>query len=226
MQLIHVLNRGVEGRDLFLDERDFLRFVHNLYVFNDTAAADANGGYHFKDMDVGRPYIERRRERLVDIHGWCLMRNHYHLLLSEVRENGLSLFIKKLNGGYAKYVNERYERQGALFAGKTKRVLVDRQEHYLYILHYIHLNPLDYLEGAAEWRVRSRGHITSARDAISYLSSYRWSSYLDYAGTKNFPSLLTRQMFESRPGEYASELREYVRDSVTLTSDIAALTLE
>ena len=228
MELLHVLNRGVEGRDLFLDSQDYARFVHNLYEFNDANPAD-NLARLFDSSgmrDFVNPSFRKVRERLVEIHGWVLMKNHYHLLLSELVEGGLSLFLRKLNIGYANYFNTRYERAGTLFAGRTKKILIERQAHFLYILHYIHLNPLDYLRGAELWRERNKGAIGSASEVLKYLETYRWSSYLDYAGTKNFPSILTKGLFEDRPGEYAAELRTYLRDAEGPDDDFAKLWLE
>lgn len=223
MELWHALNRGVDGRDLFLEDRDYVRFVHNLYVFNDNAPASPNSGYFFKSMDLRNPYFERPRERLVEIHGWCLMKNHYHLLLSELVENGISLFIRKLNVGYANYFNERNRRKGTLFQGRTKKILVENDAQFNYILHYIHLNPLDYFPGAEEWRVRSHAGIKNAKDALAHLDTYRWSSYLDYVGKKNFPSILTTSLFRDALGQYSGALREYLNDA---EADLAALRLE
>lgn len=185
-----------------------------MYEFNDALPADSNTGYRFKSTDIVSPYIEKRaQERLVDIHGWCLMKNHYHLLLSERIEGGLSLFLRKLNVGYAKSFNEKHGRVGTLFQGRTKKILIERDAHFLYILHYIHLNPLDYLTGAEEWRERSHAGIRSAKDALDHLNQYRWSSYLDYAGKKNFPSILTTSLFKDVLGDYPSSLREYLKDA-------------
>ena len=102
MELYHALNRGVDGRDLFLDDRDRARFVHNLYEFND-ATPITNLKHRFENMDLRNPYLKTERELLVEIHGWVLMKNHYHLLLSERVEGGMSLFLRKLNVGYANY---------------------------------------------------------------------------------------------------------------------------
>jgi len=215
MELWHVLNRGVEGRDLFLDTQDYARFVHNLYEFNDAAPAD-NLWRLFDSSgmrDFVNPSFRQARKLLVDIHGWVLMKNHYHLLLSERVEGGISLFLRKVNVGYANYFNERYERKGTLFQGRTKKILIEHQGHFLYILHYLHLNPLDYLQGAQEWRLRNKGGIQSVGEALNYLDTYRWSSYLDYTGKKNFPSLLTTSMFEDSLGDCSGSLREFLRDS-------------
>ena len=212
MELWHVLNRGVDGRDLFMDDRDRARFVHDLYEFND-APPISNSRYRFGNTGLRNPYFDKERELLVDIHGWVLMNNHYHLLLSERIENGMSLFLRKLNVGYANYFNERYQRKGTLFQGRTKKILVERESHFLYILHYIHLNPLDYFSGAEQWRIRSKSRIVHADKALDYLDSYRWSSYPDYVGKRNFPSILTTSLFKEAFGNYHDSLIVYLRDT-------------
>jgi len=209
MDLYHALNRGVDGRDLFTDSQDYARFVHDLYEFNDSAPAPA---YCRRSPNVGltKSYI---REKLVEIHGWVLMKNHYHLLLSEVAEDGIKKFLTKLNIGYAKYFNERHSRHGTLFQGRTKKIPITDHAHFLYVLHYVHLNPLDYLDGATEWRVRDTHTIRDAREALTYLGTYRWSSYLDYCGVKNFPSILSTGPFEDFSNNYLKTIGEYLQES-------------
>ncbi len=213
MELIHAFNRGADKRIIFMDERDRIRFVHDMYEFNDLRPAiNTAHGLH---IDVRRRYM-RKRERIVTIHGWCLMKNHYHLLLSEEVDGGITTFLRKLNGGYTKYINEKYRRQGVLFQGKTKRKLIDSESYFLHILHYIHLNPLDYLQDARHWR---KGSIARSDLALAYLDKYRWSSYRDYCGTKNFPSLIETDLFSDVYGDYRKKIRRYVQeiDQVAIT---------
>jgi len=228
MELWHALNHSIEGRDLFLDSQDYARFVHNLYEFNDTAPA--GNAYRLFDpsgmMDIRCPSLDKERELLVQIHGWTLMKDHFHLLLSELTEGGISLFLRKVNVGYAKYINERYERKGFVFRGRTKKIHIERQSHFLYVLHYLHLNPLDYLQSAENWRIRSKSSISDVNEALEYLTSYRWSSYLDYSGQKNFPSILTTSLFNGAFDDYHESLREYLRDSEFDGTDIQNLILE
>ncbi len=215
MDLWHVLNRGVEGRDLFIDTQDYARFVHNLYEFNDAALAD-NRWRLFDPSgtrDFVNPSFRQARELLVHIHGWTLMKDHYHLLLSECTAGGISLFLRKLNIGYANYFNARYGRKGTLFQGRTKKILIEREAHFLYILHYLHLNPLDYLPGAEKWRLRNKSGIRSTEETLKYLDTYRWSSYLDYTGKKNFPSILTTTLFKDALGDYHDSLTDYLCDA-------------
>ena len=207
MELYHILNRGIDGRKLFLDSRDYARFVHDLYEFNDTSPAPEFTRRDIHDANV------RYRKRLVEIHGWCLMKDHYHLLISELIEGGLIKFMMKVNVGYAKYYNERYERHGHLFQGKTKKILIEHEAHFLYILNYLHLNPLDYLTGAKKWRERDKGSIKNTEEALKYLNEYRWSSYLDYCGKKNFPSILSKNLFGNIFGNYREVVKDYLKDA-------------
>ncbi|HQT83006.1 MAG TPA: hypothetical protein PLW99_02570 [Candidatus Paceibacterota bacterium] len=225
MELYHVLNRGIDERRLFLDSQDYARFVHTLYEFNDTRPADnLHRLFNPKMKDLGGLSFQRPREKLVTIHGWVLMKNHYHLLISELVEGGLVRFMTKVNVGYAKYYNERYARHGHLFQGKTKKIRIEHDAHFLYILHYLHLNPLDYLTGATKWRERDKGSVKNIREALTYLNKYRWSSYLDYCGAKNFPSLITKDLFKDASGDYREAVRDYLRN--TDASSITTLAFE
>ncbi|MEK7114968.1 MAG: transposase [Patescibacteria group bacterium] len=147
---------------------------------------------------------------MVNIHAFCLMPNHYHLLLSENIENGIPRFMKKLNMGYALYFNEKYEREGALFQGRYKSAPIVNEAHFIHIPYYIHLNPLDLK--FPSWRARE---INNWRNVINYLNTYRWSSYLDYIGIKNFPSVTQRdflnEYFES-PKNYISSVANWLKN--------------
>ncbi len=224
MELYHVINRGVDGRKIFLDTQDYARFVHDLYEFND--AVPATEFLSTTTHDTSGRTTSRHRKRLVEIHGWELMKNHYHLLLSERVEGGITLFLRKLSG-YARYFNERYKRHGHLFQGRTKKIHIERQEHFLYILHYLHLNSLDYLPGAKKWRERDKGTIPEVSKILEYLQNYRWSSYPDYCGTHNFPSILTTSLFNKALGsDYASDLKEYLTDRTFIDEPLDLKSLE
>ena len=206
-----MLDRGVDKRLVFMDEEDHYRFIHDLYVFNDTSPMYANG-YFFQQesFDIGCQKIAKDRACLVDIHAFALMPNHYHLLLSPLVEDGIPKFMKKLNMGYSKYFNEKNKRTGALWQGKYKSISVVNDGHFLYIPFYIHFNPLDMF--APEWR---KGNIRNRPEAKEFLKNYRWSSHLDYLGIKNFPSVTNREMlldfFEGTAG-YAKTFKEELKN--------------
>ena len=191
MELFHVLNRGVDKRKIFLNDKDFLRFIHDLFVFNDIELSNGNF-FHFHsrinkgEIGVERP-IKKPRKLLVKIHAFCLMPNHYHLLLSPVVDRGIPLFMHKLDMGYSRYFNEKNKRRGTLFQGRYKSVPIVKEEHFTHLPYYIHCNPLDIR--MREWRGRK---IKSSKEALKFLNSYRWSSHLDYLGKPNFPSVTQR----------------------------------
>ena len=222
--IVHTLSRGVDKRDIFLDDQDRFRFVHDLFEFNDQERADHNFyifNKHKSSVDIASRQVRRKpRKLLVNILAFCLMKNHYHLLLSPRVENGVSRFMKKLNMGYAKYFNTRYKRVGTLFQSRYKSVLITNDPHLLHIPYYIHFNPLDL--SMPGWRKRE---ITNYKEALRFLENYRWSSHLDYLGKDNFPSVTNRKFltdFLGEPKEYKKSLSMWLRDIDTeAVSDFA-----
>src|SRR3989338_619628 len=214
MAIFHVLSRGVDKRKIFLDERDYYRFIHDLFEFNDKEPVNTTFHLFKKQYNVvRRRYIgkeeKKPRKLLVKILAFCLMPNHYHLLLEPLVENGIPLFTKKLNGGYSRYFNERYKRTGPLFSGKYKRILISDEAHFIHIPYYIHLNPLDLIMPL--WRNRE---IADYGKAMKFLKSYRWSSHLDYFGKKNFPSVTQREFllkFFGGHNEYKNSVKDWLQ---------------
>jgi len=200
MEMYHVLNRGVDKKNIVKTDDDRMRFVRGLYVFN-----DRNPSPHpTSQRNVRRTQLQPR-DLLVRLHAWCLMDNHYHLLLSPIDDDlaNLSLFMKKLNMGYARFYNEKYQRSGYLWQGKYKKIHITNSAHELYIPYYIHLNPLD--KKHINWR---QGAITQSQLIPDYLKSYRWSSYQDYNGITNFPSIITKEYLDPVLGSSQQQLAE------------------
>lgn len=222
----HIYNRGVEKRKVFMDKDDYFRFVHDLFEFNDKASA--NNLYYYrlpflKSYEVRPHKIWRgKREVLVEIIAYCLMPNHFHLFLREKVDGGIVAFMQKLGTGYTMYFNQKYRRVGGLFQGTFRAALVEQQAHFLYLPHYIHLNPLDLT--SYSWRHKG---IAGAKQALKFLESYRWSSYPDHIGKKNFPSVISRNLFKKlfgTPREYRQSLREWI--GAMDLNDLAQITLE
>jgi REP element-mobilizing transposase RayT len=170
----HVYNRGVDKRQIFMDDGDRFRFLFGLYEFNDVAPA-LNFGWKITRNTEKWP--ERDRLQLVDILAFVLMGNHFHLLLRQARENGVSDFMKKLGVGYAKYFNVRHSRTGALFQGRFQYRPVE-DDSYLFKLHeYIHLNPAEILKPSQK------------------LTAYAWSSLPYYQlGRQDFAKILNTNL--------------------------------
>ncbi len=113
-QFYHVFNRGVEKRKIFLDEKDYLRFIHDLYELNNVGAV-LNVNFRFQKYGGPASIEDKPRERLVDIVSFCLMPNHFHFILKQVSDNGIARFMQKIGTAYAMYFNQKYKRSGVLF---------------------------------------------------------------------------------------------------------------
>jgi len=191
-EFLHIINRGVDKRIVFQDSQDYARFIQNMYLFNRTSDPIRNITRSNKNKNVQHPMLNINDEYkldkkvpLVKIHAWCLMPNHYHLLVTPLEEGNLALFMKRLNMGYSKYFNEKNKRVGALWQGKYKKIHIKTNSHFLYIPHYIHANPMDM--SYPEWREQN---IKNKKAAWDKLLDYKWSSLRDYVGIKNFPSII------------------------------------
>jgi putative transposase len=223
-QIYHIYNRGVEKRKIFLDKQDHLRFIHNLFEFNDEAAAE-NLFFYFNraTSEVEPQYLkpERKpRKLLVEILIFTLMPNHFHLLLKQRKENGIVKFMQKLGTGYTMYFNKKYERVGGLFQGRFKAVLIKDEPHFIHLPFYIHTNPIDLFH--------YRGS-TSIVGVMKSLENYRWSSFPDYLGKKNFPSVTSRKLFlEFFRGEkeYRKTTEEWLAEKEENIEKIKGVTID
>lgn len=202
-EIYHIYNRGVEKREIFHDETDYFRFLHNLYEFNDANPA-LNVNYYFNTDPKSVPDF-KKREILVEILIFTLMPNHFHIILKQKKKDGIKTFMHKLGTGYAMYFNNKYKRSGILFQGRFKSKIVDRESYYIQLPFYIHSNPLKLNYGGPA--------------SIDFLEKYRWSSFLDYIGRKNFPSITSRKMILDYFGgeqEYKKAFEKWMKTGITM----------
>jgi putative transposase len=196
----HVYNRGVAKCSICEGEPDYWRFLQGLCLFNDVKSTNRilwelerqRGGLNLR---VLRDYVvspAHEREKLVRILAYCIMDNHYHLLVEEVREGGITQFMHKLGTGYVNFFNEKYNRVGPLFQGNFKNVLVDDDLQLQYLLVYINvLNPANFVE--PNWKEE---RISDIEKVLRYAKEYPWSSHQDYLGLRN-SIILEKGIFEN-----------------------------
>ena len=196
-----------------MEDADYIRFIHDMFEFNDTKAVVKIYEVKTGNSEVPLPNIRQKqepRELLVDILAFCLMPNHFHLMLRQRVDGGVTKFMRKLGTGYTNYFNQKYARVGALFQGVYKMTHINRESHFIYLPFYIHLNPLDMVE--PKWR---EGEIMDFNKTVNFLESYRWSSYMDYIGKKNFPSVTQREFlmkFFGGSKQYGEDTLKWLRD--------------
>ena len=136
-------------------------------------------------------FNEDRTDTLVDIGAWCLMPNHFHLLIREKTESGISTFMKKLLTSYSMYFNKKYHRTGSLFEGPFKAKHLDYDQYLKYQFTYIHLNPIGIVDSG--WKEK---RIEDKKKAKTFLDNYKYSSYSDYGGGKRLErNILNKEAF-------------------------------
>lgn len=176
----HIYNRGNSEQKIFHDKEDYLRFISLLYVSNSSQSFnlyDLNRDTKFNVYEIERINL------LVDIGAYCLMPNHFHILITERIEGGISKFMQKLSTAYSMYYNKKYKRTGGLFEGKFKSQHADTDRHLKYLFSYIHLNPIKLIQ--KDWKEKG---IKNKKEAVDYLNEYTYSSYLDFAGEERTQS--------------------------------------
>ena len=175
-EFYHIYNRGTEKIKTFRTEINYRRFIALLYLANSslpvpTIFRDTRGRTSWDLFNF------RREETLVDICAYCLMPNHFHLIVKEKEDGGLSKFMQKLITAYTMYFNTLHNRNGALFQGKFKATHVDNDKYLSYLIAYLHLNPVKLID--SKWK---KNGIRNKRKTEQFLNHYSYSSFIDYCG--------------------------------------------
>ncbi len=204
-EIYHLYNRGIDKRVIFKSKKDYERFMMLLYIANSNLEKpfrldDLLNKQHKKFDEV---LVLERGQLLVSIGVWCLMTNHFHIVVKQEIDGGITKFMKKLGTAYSMFFNIKYQRKGALFGGLFKSKLIGIDENYLrQLFGYIHINPLEIK--FPDWEDMVNKPSFNMRE---FLQSYQYSSYIDYIGeerveknilnSKNFPDYFqTKQSFK------------------------------
>lgn len=207
----HVYNRGNRKQNIFIDEKDMWRFLQGLRFFNDSHSSanilrQITSKKATKVVEVGLQQFQQQpesvfrtgwpkdwpeRNPLVKILCYCLMPNHFHLLLQEIREGGISKFMQKLGGGYTKYSNLKHKEVGRVFQGGYKCRTVKENQFYLeYLSVYIQVkNVLELFPGGIE------GALKDIDKAFEFAEVYKFSSFPDFIG-KRKSLIIDKDIFE------------------------------
>ena len=147
----------------------------------------------FHDDADRRAFIRILKESIeaftVELHGYVLMRNHFHLILQTPLGN-LSHFMQRLNTAFTVFFNWKHHRVGHLFQGRYKGILIDSDSYLLELSRYIHLNPVRTQQMSDE----------SIENKLRFLESYPWSSYQAYTGRMPIPDFLRTQLILDKFG--------------------------
>lgn len=183
----HVFNRGVARMPIFNSIYNYQRFMKTVIYYQIEGPKPRFSNF------VPTAHSLDKSKKIVNIVAYCLMPNHFHFILQQVRENGISEFVSKLSNSYTKYFNTKFERVGPLLQGQFKAVYIETDEQLTHLSRYIHLNPLV-------------GYVTKD------LSLYPWSSYNEFLNNDS-SGICSKEIvldkFKSR-----TDYRQFVLDQV------------
>ena len=217
-KIYHIYNRGVAKCRICEKDNDFWRLLQGFCLFNDKNSA-ANILWQLEKtrgrltLNVLKEYIislGHQRKPLVRILAYCIMPNHFHLLIEEWEGGGIIKFMHKLGGGYARYFNNKHVRVGSLFQGRFKAVPVENERYLLYLLVYINvINPGQLVEpNLKEDGVRDMKKILQAAE------EYPWGTHQEYIG-KRGSIIIEKGIFGellSTPKAYLELVEAVLRD--------------
>lgn len=208
-EIYHIVLRRIGNELLFGGIDDYYRGVFCIYEFNTTQPitirerrrARAQFKKALKEADRGQTPVSLvkvsanlvfndKRDRLVEVLAFCLMPNHIHLLVRQLKEGGISKFMQKLGSGYSSYFKNKYKikLKGHFFQDRFTHVHIKTEDQLRVVFTYIHTNSVSLIE--PEWKQKG---VKNPKKVIKFLENYKWSSYRDYLGQKNFPSVTERE---------------------------------
>jgi len=132
----HIYNRGVDKRQIFMDNYDVNRFLKGMELFN---SVEPIGSLYVLSF-MEESHRNKKFKKLVDIVAYCLNNNHYHFILKQCVDRGISEFMRRVNGGYTLYFNNKIKRSGSLFQGMFKSKYIDGNDYLLRLSSYVNLN--------------------------------------------------------------------------------------
>ena len=199
-EIYHITLRRVGNELLFGDIDDYYRGIFYIYECNTTKPITIRERRkvreRFKQVvksstnQINEETIWKdERDLLVEVLAFCLMPNHIHLLLRQLKDKGISKYIQKIASGYPLYFKRKYQivLRGHFFQDRFHAVHIKNDDYLRVVFTYIHTNPTLLVE--PEWK---RKGVKEPEKVIEFLEDYKWSSYQDYIGKKNFPSVTQR----------------------------------
>lgn len=143
-EIYHIFNRGVASQPTFLSKRDYERALESIFYYQNITPPVKYSRFLSLSASERAELLEKlsdQKKFLVDIVTYCLMPNHFHLLLRQITEGGIAKFVGNFTNSYTRYFNARHQRQGPLYTGKFQSVRIETLEQLLHVSRYIHLNP-------------------------------------------------------------------------------------
>ncbi|MFH1368054.1 MAG: transposase [Elusimicrobiota bacterium] len=141
--IYHVFSRSIARYIIFNNDIEYSRILEVIeyYMSERPPASYSRILYYSTDVQDGYKELNKTKDKAVDIVAYCIMPTHIHLILKQLRNNGISIFMKNILNSYTRYFNTKHERKGPLWEGRFKSVLVGTDEYLMHLTRYVHLNP-------------------------------------------------------------------------------------
>ena len=203
----HIFNRGVDKREIFSDTKDYERLLLSMNLLNDKYDGLMIEWRDFKKSNPKSSLADflklgfRRKTKLVEIIAYCLNPNHFHFILKQISDKGIEKFMHKIGISHTKHYNDKYKRNGSLFQGTYKAIMIDSNEYLLYLSAYVNTN--NFIHGYND------------------NNNWKYSSLLDYLGKRD-DGLVSKNVISdqfSKTEDYNAYLKsnaEYIRDKKEL----------
>lgn len=168
----HCYNRGIDKRTIFEADADAERFLQLLYLCNSVEKVHRSNLAVKTTKEV---MALSRKNPIVSIGAYCLMPNHYHLVIKEITEGGITQFMQKLGTAYTMYFNKKYERTGNLLTKPFRSRHIGEDRYFQRVVDYVHCNPAERIESG--WK---KGTVQDMDRLERKLLNYRYSSFADF----------------------------------------------
>jgi len=199
--IYHIYNRGNNKEKIFYDKQDYRAFLFRLGLTIGIKPEILNKNELTKSPK-SRVRITKSSSSLFKIHAFCLMPNHFHLLIEQSSDTPISTLMSKVCTSFAMYINKKYKRVGYLFQNRFKSVLIENNSQLAWTTSYIHMNPI-------KSRLAIEPH------------EYNWSSYNDFADNRNLP-IISKDLV----GPIFGTKENFVRETLILSKDMSRTFLD
>jgi len=204
-EIYHILNKSIAGYEIFNTQADYLRMQHLFRYYQKETQIRFSDFLLLKGVGTGfNTYLAEYnadKNDLVQIIAYCLMPTHFHLILKQLENDGISKFIGNILNSYTRYFNVKHKRRGPLWEAKFKNVLVGNDEQLLHLTRYLHSNPTTAL-------------------LVKKPEEWLYSSYKEYLGTSEELTLCDhKDLIDINPKSY----RKFVNNRISYQRELAKI---
>lgn len=204
-EVYHILSKSIAGYEIFNTQADYLRMMHLLRYYQKETKMRFSDFLLLKGIRTGfnACFAEFNADKndLVQIIAYCLMPTHFHLILKQLENNGISKFIGNILNSYSRYFNVKHKRRGPLWEAKFKNVLIENDEQILHLTRYIHSNPTTAL-------------------LVEKPEKWLYSSYKEYLETSEELALCNyKNIIDIEPKSY----RKFVNNRISYQRELAKI---